>query len=352
LGQKLPGHNYSLRVVVTVLLLLGGFAFFPLFFVGGLVAWSLIDDLRNPVKAEDHPFFDPKLVPSSDPTWRERWLGLCESPAETGFLTAVIEVYHLSPLNGKLVGNGLSLDMQVKMEPYRVDFLANDRLVVEIDGAAYHSSPQEVARDAERDEILSSRGYSILRIPAKVVFASPKVAVSRLRTALDRLTPRPESLAPAAVVETATDQVIRALRSLPRSSSRVLDDFNEKSSRFLEEQRIRSRAEESIITGDFSSDIERTVMLAAAESERARTCALEAKLAGDPILSGFYAEALERIRVRMSLDTVRALRIAEETAMSVAVRKRSLEGRFDNNPMLRKAYDEALGRVLDAVAKQ
>lgn len=351
MSQKLPGQNYPLRVIVAILLLLGGFVFFPLFFLGGLVTWSVIDDLRNPTKPEDNPFFDPKLVSSSDPTWRELWLGLCESPAEAGFLIAVIENYGLSPFSGKLVGSGLSFDMQVKMDPYRVDFLANDRLVVEIDGAAYHSSPEEVARDAERDEILSSRGYSILRIPAKVVFASPKIAVSRLRAALDRLTQLSEPLAPVVNLEAPTERVTRALRSLPLASSRLLDELSEKSSRFLEEQRIRSRAEESIKTADFSSEMERTVMLAAAESERARRSELEATLAGDPVLSRFYLEALERIRVGMSLETVRAVRIAEETAMSVAVRKRSLDDKFTDNPRLRKAYEEALDRVLNAVAK-
>lgn len=316
--------------------------------------WSLIVDLRNPTRPEDHPCFNPKLVSSSDPTWTECWLKLCESPAETGFLTAVMQAYGLSPQNGKLVGNGLSFDLQVKMPPYRVDFLANDRLVVEIDGAAYHSSPEEVARDAERDEILRSRGYEILRIPAKVVFASPDEAIKRLRTVLVALSLQRDLTAGQVSVadghKVGLEEVKSGLVNFLCSGSRALEEFNAKSTRFLEEERIKSRAKEFIKTDNFSSDLERTIMLAAGEKERERADELAAKLAEDPVLSRFYLEALTRIRVA-PLGTVGDVRLREEAAMNAAIRMRSLESKLEKDPELRAAFDASRKGVLDAARK-
>lgn len=348
MSQHLPGQNYPLRVSAAILLLLGGFIFLPLLIFGGLVVWSLIDDLRNPTKPEDHPFFDPKLVPSSDPTWRDRWLNLCESPSETGFLIAVMEAYCLSPLNGKLVGNGLSFDLQVKMTPYRVDFLANDRLVVEIDGAAYHSSPEEVARDAERDEALRSRGYSILRIPARVVFASPDEAVRMLRTVLVSLPLQQDPIAGqvrvADVQKIGLEEVKSGLVDLLRSGSRALDDFNATSTRFLEAERIKNRSEEFIKTDNFSSDLEREIMLAAAERERERKSQLAARLASEPGLLKFYSEALAHIHIAVPPDTtVRGVRITDEAAMSMAIRMHSRERRFEE-----KRLEEGPGKGVGA----
>ncbi|WP_082585397.1 DUF559 domain-containing protein [Rhodanobacter sp. Root179] len=307
-----------------MLLLLGGFIFLPLFFLGAFVAWSLIDDLRNPTKPEDHPFFDPKFVPASDTSWLDRWLALCESPAETKFLRAVLDAYGLSPSKGKLVGNGLSLDLQVKLAPYRVDFLANDRLVVEVDGAAYHSSPEEVARDAERDETLRSRGYTVLRIPARLVFNSPGKAVDRLRTALASRLPQSE---PVATVTTS-----------------------EHIANLLEETRAKSRGMVSIKTDGFSSEIERKVMAEMAEQESARKRELAAKLSVDPILAKFHSEAVARIRAAQLLDTVLAVRVADEVAMASALRKRSLEEKLDENPELRRVFEE-IHPVLDKAAR-
>ena len=108
----------------------------------------------------------------------------CESPAEISFLRAMIEAFNMNPQNGSLVADGVRLDFQVEEGRYRVDFLANEWLVIEIDGAAYHSSPEAKARDGARDRYFEGRGYSVLRIPAKLVFESPHLAVKQVKTAL------------------------------------------------------------------------------------------------------------------------------------------------------------------------
>lgn len=51
----------------------------------------------------------------------------------------------------------------------RVDFLIGSRLVIEVDGRAYHSDPGQFEADRRRDARLSTRGYRVLRFSYKQV---------------------------------------------------------------------------------------------------------------------------------------------------------------------------------------
>jgi very-short-patch-repair endonuclease len=151
------------------------------------VAGWLIGKLAKPTLPEPWTIQpEPGLAElrADDPTWKERVLEYCESPAESAFLKAMTAGCDLRPDLALLKGGGLSLTLQVKMPPYRADFLANDWLVIEIDGAAYHSSPEAIASDQKRDEYLRTKGYSTIRIPAKVVFNDAREAVRRVRAAI------------------------------------------------------------------------------------------------------------------------------------------------------------------------
>lgn len=131
---------------------------------------------------------------ASDPRWIVFFEEHCESPAEIAFLRTMIEAYNLRPDLGILYGKGLQLDLQVEEGRYRLDFLANQWLVIEIDGAAYHSTPEAIARDAQRDRCLEGLGYTVLRIPAKVVLEKPSEARCRVEAALQvgkRVVPAP-----------------------------------------------------------------------------------------------------------------------------------------------------------------
>ncbi len=127
------------------------------------------------------------LATSETVNWQGLFEGLCESPAEIEFLKAVISSYQLVPKEGILRGGGLELQQQVRVGHYRVDFLANKRLVVEIDGAAYHSSPEAIDKDRIRDLFLRDNGYEVLRIPATTVFRTPGLAVKQVYKALSQL---------------------------------------------------------------------------------------------------------------------------------------------------------------------
>lgn len=176
--------NVEFRVGLTVVLCLAGF-FSPYFFILALlVGCSLFEGDHNLSSENDTCLTRRYTATSADINWERFFLEACESPAESAFLEAMIQYYGLIPSRGILCGNGLTLDLQVKMPPYRADFVVDRWLVVEIDGAAYHSSPEAIARDKKRDEVMNSRGYSVLRMPAKIVLYSPSKAMQIVRSAI------------------------------------------------------------------------------------------------------------------------------------------------------------------------
>lgn len=163
--------------------------------LAAFVAWHFIPEAKPPGPS---PKFRPEpRAKADDPRWKRFIEAHCESPAETAFLTAMIDAYKLVPEGGSLRAEGIKLDFQVEEGRYRVDFLANEWLVIEIDGAAYHSSPEAQARDRTRDLFFEGLGYRVLRIPAKAVFSKPEEAIERVRSAIARGKPQisaPESV--------------------------------------------------------------------------------------------------------------------------------------------------------------
>ena len=81
-------------------------------------------------------------------------------------------------------GLGVEFRRQVVLaERWIVDFLApRQRLVVEVDGRAYHRRRR--AADARRDRKLARLGYRVLRLDAELVERNLPEAVSRIRAAL------------------------------------------------------------------------------------------------------------------------------------------------------------------------
>lgn len=187
-----------IRLLLILLFLLCGRVLHIFFFLAAFIAYSVFSDLRGePNKRSDSPAQDAwtlqnrkdwTFITAKTVDWKRKLCdAICESPAETDFLIAMISSYQLLPDRETLKGGGLELKLQVPIYRYRVDFLANEYLVVEIDGAAYHSSPEAVEKDRIRDAFLTHKGYAVLRIPAKVVFNSPSEAVERVRCAISNL---------------------------------------------------------------------------------------------------------------------------------------------------------------------
>ncbi|PTW99538.1 hypothetical protein DDE23_00215 [Pararhodobacter aggregans] len=152
--------------------------------IWGVTAWLTPKSdttVRGPAAAARPDFLD--ALTENDEAWLTHFQDRCESPAELAFLDAMASAFNLTPNRGRLQGDGLSLRLQVPVLSYRLDFLVDDDLVVEIDGALWHSSPEAKARDAARDKALSAEGYRILRVPARIALYKPAEAVRRVRQA-------------------------------------------------------------------------------------------------------------------------------------------------------------------------
>jgi very-short-patch-repair endonuclease len=199
----------------------------------------------------------------------------CESPAEDAFLRAITAAYNLKPMIRSFVGEGLRLDLQVEEGRYRVDFLANEWLVIEIDGAAYHSSPEAVERDKVRDAYFESLGYTVIRIPAKVVFNTPSDAVQHVRTALQK-GKRPQ---PVRVEKTGWQRLSDTMTSIGDG----LSAFNESIDRNLAENRGLADARSVFET-------EKIVIQGAMKTAKAER-EISVRCAKDPTFAKYYAEA-------------------------------------------------------------
>jgi very-short-patch-repair endonuclease len=82
--------------------------------------------------------------------------------------------------------SGLSTpETNVKLGRYEVDFLWRpQRLVVEVDGYAFHSSRSAFERDRAKDAHLQAAGYRTLRLTWRQLTEAPEVALANLATAL------------------------------------------------------------------------------------------------------------------------------------------------------------------------
>lgn len=289
-----------IRLAIVVLLCLNGLVFPLLFLAAALVAWSIYTDLRNPRRKPTEWFELRWTTTAADPNWKEYFLKLCESPAERAFLEAMIADSALVPDEGLLTGSGLSLDLQVREPPYRLDFLANKWLVIEIDGAAYHSSAEAVAKDMERDGFLQAKGYSVLRIPAKLVFNDAKEAVKRVRAQL-----------------TAGRQVKAAPRSAqsgPRKAAASVVSFFEGVGRFVEEMdrnvTIARAVQEACSASTLAFETERMVISSALADAKSKI-EVEDFCAGNEERKRLYNNAAAQIRRAIEAKSPHALEPAK-----------------------------------------
>lgn len=172
-------HRIGAVLIFTLLSLV----FLPSLLIAALIACSVFSEVFGPVVEQPPSHSKIKALPPDAATLRASLHSFCDSPAETAFLDAMIYAFDLKPVNGVLTGRGLRLQMQVPVERYRLDFLLDRRLVVEIDGAAFHSAPEAIEKDRQRDAALSARGFEILRIPAKISLYAPQDAIARVRQA-------------------------------------------------------------------------------------------------------------------------------------------------------------------------
>jgi len=77
------------------------------------------------------------------------------------------------------------------LEGYEVDFFwRRERLVVEVDGRAFHSSGRRFESDRRRDAVLVAAGVRVMRVTWKQIVSEPEALVARMAQALIRAAPR------------------------------------------------------------------------------------------------------------------------------------------------------------------
>lgn len=79
---------------------------------------------------------------------------------------------------------GVAIRQQVLIAGHHVDVLIGDRLVVQLDGFAFHSTPKDRQRDLDHDRELIARGYTVLRFTYRDVVADWPAVERVIATAL------------------------------------------------------------------------------------------------------------------------------------------------------------------------
>ena len=82
---------------------------------------------------------------------------------------------------------GLLPTLQYEIGKYRVDFaFLEEKLIVEADGKAYHSSKRAKYRDARRERCLKVRGWKIMRFTGSQIWNDAKGCAKLVRKEIRR----------------------------------------------------------------------------------------------------------------------------------------------------------------------
>ena len=75
--------------------------------------------------------------------------------------------------------------LNARVAGLEVDFLWPDqRLIVEVDGYAFHRGRRAFERDRQRDAALAAQGYTVLRVTWRQLVYEPQAVVARIAAAL------------------------------------------------------------------------------------------------------------------------------------------------------------------------
>jgi len=101
-----------------------------------------------------------------------------------GFASALSDSGLESHFRALMTGAAIALRQQVWIDGHPVDGLIGERLVVQLDGFAFHSAPADRRRDLDQDARLVLRGYTVLRFDYVQVLFEPEAVIDRIRTAM------------------------------------------------------------------------------------------------------------------------------------------------------------------------
>jgi very-short-patch-repair endonuclease len=127
---------------------------------------SIADQVLRNARRPGTPVLRGLLELDGDPAFTR-------SEAERRMLVLIRTAHLPSPLVNARLGR------------YEVDFLwLEGRLVVEVDGYAYHATRSAFERDRAKDAALQAAGYAVLRVTWRQLVQSPEAVIARLAATL------------------------------------------------------------------------------------------------------------------------------------------------------------------------
>lgn len=110
-----------------------------------------------------------------------------ESPIETMLAVAILRQWNdveFLPFDAQLP-RGWALIPQYPWGKYRIDLALRKPdgflIFIECDGKDFHSSPEQIERDAAREQLMVERGYPVVRFTGSEINYSPVACANELR---------------------------------------------------------------------------------------------------------------------------------------------------------------------------
>lgn len=96
----------------------------------------------------------------------------------------------VSPVEQKLIielyQNDIKFNVQqLLLNKYKVDFLLESNIVIEIDGYNYHSSKEQMIKDHKRDRELNLNGYHVYRFMGTEIYNNTDNVLEELKTIIN-----------------------------------------------------------------------------------------------------------------------------------------------------------------------
>ena len=121
------------------------------------------------------------LQPITSPKERDEWSGLSMDAKRASLKKDRTHSEKL--LEGQLLVHRIPFDIQVPVGPFFVDFrILPGKLAVEVDGA-YHFTPDQAQKDAQRTGQLRNMGWRVIRFTNEQVKKEPEVVIKAIRAA-------------------------------------------------------------------------------------------------------------------------------------------------------------------------
>lgn len=109
---------------------------------------------------------------------------VCDSPIEGAFAELMFKTLHL---------HGCVIQPQYRLGPYRYDFAVSFKghdkpaILVECDGKAYHSTPEQRANDARKNAFAFKNGIRLLRFRGTDIYRKPSLCIDDFLLTLESI---------------------------------------------------------------------------------------------------------------------------------------------------------------------